>query len=190
MSLKLNINWGDGPGSPQELRLLSKAALSKNLLGHHYFWDGTRYLLDATKLKTARPQADRLVSAWCCFTTALRYSERPSSCAFMVSEIARSLRSEMERWLDELEKSREAQLARAQTRKRTHEISAKAVAEIEAFRDVFDLTKRSVFENLNSTEFSEDWCLPTITRRLDYWREQLAFIEMKLAEDPDDQTNR
>ena len=63
MSLKLNIDWRNGPGSAQELRLLSKAALSKKLLGHHYFWDGTRFLLDATNLKTARPQADRLVSA-------------------------------------------------------------------------------------------------------------------------------
>ena len=188
MPLELKIDWGTGPGSPQELRLLSKAALSKNLLGHHYFWDGTRFLLDATNLKTARPQADRLVSAWCCFTTALRYPERPSSCAYMVSETARSLRSEMDRWLIELDEPREAQLAKAPTRKRTHEISQKAVADIEAFRDVFDLTKRTDFENLDTTVFAEDWCTPAIERRLDHWREQLAFIEMKLTEDSDNQT--
>ena len=190
MSLKISIDWQDGPGSPQELRLLSKAALSKNLLGHHYFWDGTRFLLDATKLKTARPQADRLVSAWCCFSTALRYPQRPSSCAYMVSEAARALRNEMVRWLDELDGPREAQLEKAQTRKRTHEISARTVADIEAFRDVFDLTKRSAFEKLDATVFGEQWCVPAIERRLERWREQLAFIEMKLAEDTDNQTTK
>lgn len=189
MSLKINIDWGSGPGSPQELRLLSKAALSKNLLGHHYFWDGTRFLLDATKLKTARPQADRLISAWCCFSAALQYPERPSSCTYMVSETARSLRSEMNRWLDELEGPREAQLEKARTRKRTHEISARTVAEIEAFRDVFDLEKRSAFEELDGTMFAEDWCVPNIDKRLERWRDQLAFIEMKLAEDPDNGIN-
>ena len=107
----------------------------------------------------------------------------------MVSEAARSLRSEMSRWLDELEGPRAAQLEKARTRKRTHEISARAVAEIEAFRDVFALEKRSAFEELDGTVFAEGWCVPNIDKRLDRWRDQLAFIEMKLDEDSDAQTN-
>ncbi|HUU83522.1 MAG TPA: hypothetical protein VM243_08465 [Phycisphaerae bacterium] len=183
MALKLTIDFGKGaPRTAKEASVLAQDAARRGDEGWHCHWDGIRFLLDATWVKKARPQAERLVLAWCRACTGLRYPDGPRDRADLVDKLIMLLREGMPAWLDDIDGERRRQLEKARTRKRTLHVSQKAVKELEEFRSVFVVTGREIAEGLDLRALGESWCLQAIDECLGYWREQLAFIEARIAE--------
>ncbi len=184
MPLVLTVEVPDGgPSTSMEAGRLASQAGRSGREGWQCYWTAVRFLLDAKKTKKPRPQAERLVHAWCQASAGMRHRDRPATLQGWVNELLRLIREGMGAWLDDVEEPRKKQLEKARSRKRTRDVSQKAVKEFEELRAVFELGGKDIAQGISVSVFCEGWCLPAIDKHLDYWREQLAFIESRIADE-------
>ncbi len=180
--LEIEINDGDGDFdyTISDCIKLSRNALSKGMWGYVRYWDGMRFLLQGAQAKTAHTQARRLVISWCHFARAEQLAGVPKANKESLCNARFLLQRGVPVWLADLEEPKRAQLEKATTRKRTHFVSRKAVAEFDKFRSHFTVAIRE-FDELDTSMFFEGWCLPSIDKYLDRWCEQLAFVESRMV---------
>lgn len=183
--LNIKLKLEGGPGTSFEIGELAKQAARSGKTGQSHYFHGFRFLMDASRMKNARPQAQRLVLAWCEFSRAVVYPDCPENCVSDCLPTAmRFLREgfETDCWLQDIDEPCRDRLARAKTRKQIHAVSKKAVAGLSEFRDVFDLSGRDSSKGLDVSVFMEPWCIGKIEEYLGFWRDQLMLIELRLAE--------
>jgi len=174
---------GISESSAEYGRLAAEAARRGDLAGYEEF-TGCRFLADAMRMKKPRPQAERVVLAWRSFAQCFERGGGDSARRNRDNMIG-LLRAGLGKdgWLAEIEKPLKEQLYKAKSRKRIRAISERAVKAYEEFAVVFDVTDPGWPKGVDASIFAEEWCLPTIRERLSYWREQLGFINMTIAED-------
>ncbi len=186
MPLVITLNIQGLPSTSFECGEIAKKAGRAGRLGFSSYTHGMYFLVEASRMKNPRPQAQRLVLAWCQFMRALQYEDCPDNCmSELIPHVVRSLKVGMEPhvWPNDIEGPLKEQLNKAKSRKRILSISTKAVKAFSEFRAVFELDSNGPAEGLDASLFRGDWCLPVIDKHLDYWRDQLAFIETKIAEE-------
>jgi len=148
--LRLNVELGaDEPTTPLEAGRRGADAIRRGLLGWHCYWDGVRFLLDASRCKKARPQASYLALAWCRATAGRKYADGPTNRDEFIGDLVGILREGMKVWPEDIDEPRKRQLERARSRKKTLDVSQKAVRDFEEFRAVFDIEGRDVAEGLD-----------------------------------------
>lgn len=186
MPLELTLKIEGLPKTSLECGRIAALFADANRLGMKHYWTACRFLLDASRMKKPRPQADRLVLCWAHFQAAKAHADCPENVATTFSPFAiEAIKKGLMVWIPDIENPAKLKLEKAKTRKQSHAASAKAVKELLDLRGVFERAGDVHGLKLQTDLFWEDWCLPALDRTLDYWRDQLAFVEQRMAEAED-----
>lgn len=158
--------------------------------GMAYYYTALRFLDDLRRMKKARPQAGCLMRIWRNLCRTLMFRDPPDDIMPLYRSVFEAMKTAMVDgvWLRQIDDPLKKQLDRAKSRKRTLAVSEKGVKAFEEFRAVFALEgiDYAELDGVDCAAFEEEWCLPKIDECLGYWRDQLAFIEMRIAQEGSD----
>lgn len=201
MPVEIAIDIFGVPQTSFECGRFAADDMRRGNLARSYFWNGMRYLMDAQRMKKARPQAERLLLAWTYLAKATvgdqLFSEKKNATLALEIVLAAIRKgTEGRAWIREIEDPVQAALEKAKTTKQSIVASRRGVKGFIELLEVFNIGDKEWAQQLfefksdgrrtqiipNWRVFWDDWCAPMIEERLNYWREQLAFVEMRLAE--------